>query len=117
MSKEYLNDEITTEFAKLQSLDIGTDEHVKAVESLTKLYKLKQDDERNQKEIELKEDQNQSEKLGRWVKNGIEFLGITLPLGFYYLWMNKGFEFESTGGVFTSPTFKGLTNKFKPTKR
>ena len=48
-------------------------------------------------------------------KIGVEVLGIMLPLAFYSNWMMEGFKFEETGS-FTSTTFKGLFQKFKPTK-
>ena len=47
-------------------------------------------------------------------KMGIEIAGIVLPLMFYASWMQQGLEFEKTGS-FTSSTFKGLFQKFKPT--
>jgi hypothetical protein len=46
---------------------------------------------------------------------GIEIIGIGLPLIFYASWMRRGFKFEETG-TYTSTTFKGLFNRFKPTK-
>lgn len=41
---------------------------------------------------------------------------LLLPLMFYAKWMKRGFEFERDG-TFTSTTFRGLFNQFKPTKR
>jgi len=52
----------------------------------------------------------------RYVKIGIAMAEIVLPLGFYAIWMKRGFKFEETG-AFTSTTFKGLIGKFKPTKK
>lgn len=37
------------------------------------------------------------------------------PLVFYSIWMDRGFRFEEEG-TYTSQTFKGLTNKFSPTR-
>jgi hypothetical protein len=51
----------------------------------------------------------------RYLKLGIEIIGIGLPLIFYASWMRRGFKFEETG-TYTSTTFKGLFNRFKPTK-
>lgn len=132
--KELLEGEIKSEIENLQSLTLGSKEHVEAVESLSKLYKLnidevklegefaeiyektciekeKMKDEREQKEIQLKE-QNKD----RWIKFGVDIAQIGLPLLFYGIWMKQGFKFEETG-TFTSNTFRGLINKFKPTRK
>lgn len=46
---------------------------------------------------------------------GVSIAGIVVPLKFYQDWMVAGFEYEKDG-IITSPTFKNLTNKFRPTK-
>lgn len=51
----------------------------------------------------------------RYFKLGIAAAEIVLPLVFYATWMRKGFKFEETG-TFTSTTFRGLFNRFRPTK-
>ena len=51
----------------------------------------------------------------RYFKLGIAAAEIVLPLIFYATWMRKGFKFEETG-TFTSTTFRGLFNRFRPTK-
>ena len=38
------------------------------------------------------------------------------PLMFYGIWMKKGFKFEETG-TYTSTTFRGLFNRFRPTRK
>lgn len=112
-----LDEELLQEFDDLKTLTPGSEEHVRAVDALSKLYKLKQDDIKSADETELKKEQQESEKRSRNIKNGIELLGVVLPLAFYNIWMDKGFKFESDGYGFTSVTFRGLINKFKPTKR
>ncbi len=52
----------------------------------------------------------------RYIGLGIAAAEIILPLIFYSKWMKKGFKFEETG-TFTSTTFRGLFNRFKPTKK
>jgi hypothetical protein len=127
--KKLLDEEIVNRFDDLSPMDINSEEYTKAVDSLAKLYKLRLEDEKNKCELEekrkrrimdngdfkLKEIQANEEKLNRYIKLGIEVAGIILPLMFYTAWMNKGFEFEKEG-TFTSMTFKGLFNRFKPTK-
>lgn len=66
-------------------------------------------------ETKLKRGQLISQSVQSYVKTGVEVLGIILPLAFYANWMMEGFKFEETGS-FTSTTFKGLFQKFKPTK-
>ena len=51
----------------------------------------------------------------RIVKIVLESAGIVLPIIFYGIWMKRGFKFEETG-TFTSQTFRGLFNRFRPTK-
>jgi len=41
---------------------------------------------------------------------------LILPMTFYAVWMKRGFDFERTG-TYTSTTFRGLFNNFKPVKK
>lgn len=52
----------------------------------------------------------------RYFKLGIAAAELLLPLMFYGIWMRKGFKFEETG-TYTSTTFRGLFNRFRPTKK
>lgn len=54
-------------------------------------------------------------KTERYVKIGIAAAELVVPLVFYGVWMKRGFKFEESG-TFTSSTFRGLFNRFKPTK-
>ena len=56
------------------------------------------------------------DRKDRLIKIGLETTAIIVPIIFYNTWMNKGFKFEETG-TFTSSTFKGLINRFRPTKK
>ncbi|MDO5399003.1 MAG: hypothetical protein Q4G33_13855 [bacterium] len=94
----------------------------------------KMDEKNRQKDDALKEQQLKDEKLDRerdelirkeqtteqvkdrYIRLGIAAAEIILPLIFYSKWMKKGFKFEETG-TFTSTTFRGLFNRFKPTKK
>ena len=77
--------------------------------------KIQNDAESKFRDLELQQNVNKDNKLLTAVKCGIDVAGITLPLIFYGIWMNRGLEFEKEGS-FTSTTFKGLLGKFKPTK-
>ena len=52
----------------------------------------------------------------RYFKLGIAAAELLIPLMFYGIWMRKGFKFEVTG-TYTSTTFRGLFNRFRPTKK
>ncbi|MGN1370923.1 MAG: hypothetical protein ACI4XM_01390 [Candidatus Coprovivens sp.] len=108
---ELLCKEIEEEIKYLKTLEPGGEEHSRAVESLTKLYKIKMDEDTK---VDEKQKLNK-DVINQYLKLGIDVAGIILPLMFYSRWMNKGFKFEETG-TFTSTTFRNLFQKFKTTK-
>lgn len=112
---ELLNEAIGSQIENLKNIEPGSDDHVKATESLSKLYKLKIEEEKSLVELDVKKEQYKKENRNSILKMGIDTAGIVLPLAFYANWMNKGFKFEETG-TFTSTTFRGLFQKFKTTK-
>lgn len=131
---ELLNAEIADEIKALSELEAGSDEKSAAIEDLTKLYKLRieenksswdaddkynrriMDEKSNDKDDEIKQKQLEEQVKDRYFKVGIAAAELMIPLMFYGIWMNKGFKFEETGTI-TSSTFKGLINRFKPTKK
>lgn len=125
--KKMLDEEIKSEIDDISSLEVGTEKHSSAVDSLVKLYKLKIEEEKTTVE-HLENEQNREHdktikdaelkesKKDRYVKLGIAAAELILPLIFYGMWMNKGFEFEKEG-TYTSKTFTGLINRFRPTKK
>ena len=64
----------------------------------------------------IRKEQLAEQVKDRYIRLGIAAAEIILPLMFYSKWMKKGFKFEETG-TFTSTTFRGLFNRFKPTKK
>lgn len=118
--KRKLEKEISDELEILNNLEFGSDEEVKAVDNLVKLYKLKIEEDESQIKIksdkEFKEKQLREQVKDRYFRTGIAIGEVILPLIFYGIWMNKGFKFEETG-TFTSGTFRNLINCFKPKKR
>ena len=128
--KTKLEDEITSEFEKLKTLDPGSKAHSDAVNDLAALYRLNIEETEKERafvrncdrdlieerEYELKVAQLEEQKKDRWWRLGLEGAGLVLPLMFYAVWMRRGFEFEKDG-TFTSTTFRGLFGKFKPTKK
>ena len=114
--KETLEEEIRCEIEELSTLEAGSEEKSKAIDGLTKLYKLKLDESdaamrRRDERVRLSE-----QTKDRYIRVGIAAAELVLPLLFYASWMRKGFKFEETN-TFTSTTFRGLFNRFRPTKK
>lgn len=132
--KNLLVEEIKSEIQDLSSLSPGSKEKSTAIEDLAQLYKLKIEEskldiERTEKierrvmdtniqnnDTTLKDFQMSEQVKDRYFRLGIAAAEIILPLVFYAAWMKRGFKFEEKG-TYTSTTFRGLFNRFKPTKK
>ena len=121
--KRMLDEENKTEIQELSKYETGSKEKSAAIEDLATLYRLKI--EENEKEdsmiiqkfeCKLKEDQKSEQIKDRYFRLGIAAAELVLPLVFYAFWMRRGFKFEETG-TYTSTTFRGLFNRFRPTKK
>lgn len=126
-NRSLLEEEIKAEIKRLGSLESGSREHTTAVDSLTKLYKLKLEEDKNTYErldkIENREIDQESKAAqmaesvkDRYFRFGMAAAELVLPLMFYGIWMRRGFKFEQDG-TFTSQTFRGLFSRFRPTKK
>lgn len=126
-NRSLLEEEIKAEIKRLGSLESGSQEHTIAVDSLTKLYKLKLEEDKNTYErldkIENREIDQESKTAqmaesvkDRYFRFGMAAAELVLPLMFYGVWMRRGFKFEQDG-TFTSQTFRGLFSRFRPTKK
>lgn len=126
-NRSLLEEEIRAEIKRLGSLESGSQEHTAAVDSLTKLYKLKLEEDKNTYErldkIENREIDQESKTAqmaesvkDRYFRFGMAAAELVLPLMFYGVWMRRGFKFEQDG-TFTSQTFRGLFSRFRPTKK
>lgn len=139
--RDLLGEEIKAQIDDLYSLEAGSREKSRAINDLATLYKLKIEEDKNELDFEEKKEKRliendrlieevncheQDEKLKqeqlseqikeRYFKLGIATAEIVLPLIFYASWMKKGFKFEETG-TYTSTTFRGLFNRFRPTRK
>lgn len=125
-TKRLLEEEIEAQFSSLSSLNAGSKEKSEAIKDLVMLYQMKIDETKTEMEFNEKRESREldeqykrtqlSEQVkDRYVKVGIAAAEIVLPLIFYAVWMRRGFRFEETG-TYTSTTFRGLFNRFKPTK-
>lgn len=97
--RNLLEEEIKSGIKNLAFLPSGSEEKSTAIDDLTKLYKLRIEEE---------------SRKDRFLRVGVEAAGIILPLIFYGIWLRRGFKFEETG-TFTSTTFRNLFNRFRPT--
>ena len=104
-NRSLLEEEIRTEIKRLSTLDSGTQEHTTAVDSLTKLYKLKLEEDKNAIEHMEKIENRESDKdfkyaqmdeavRDRYVRIGIAAAERIIPLVFDGIWMRRGFKFE-----------------------
>ncbi len=125
--RKLLEEEIKAEIRDLSTLEPGSKEKSTAIEDLAKLYRLRIEETKNEWDFsekydaregdkQLKKNQLEEQVKDRYFRLGVEAAGIILPLIFYGIWMRKGFKFEETG-TFTSTTFRGLFNRFRPTKK
>jgi len=111
-----LDEVIEADVSNLQDLKHGSEEKTAAVNELVKLCAMRNDLCKTEIE-ESKGKTEESEKVKeRWFKVGIAAAELVIPLMFYAVWMSRGLKFEETG-TFTSSTFKGLVNRFRPTKK
>lgn len=125
--KDLLGEEIKTEIQDLSTLEPGSKEKSTAIDDLAKLYRLRIEETKNEWDFNekydtresdniLKKDQLEEQVKDRYFRLGLEAAGIILPMIFYAVWMKRGFKFEENG-TYTSTTFRGLFNRFKPTKK
>jgi hypothetical protein len=110
--KEMLEEEIKVGICGLSALEPGSKERTDAIKELVELYKLRV----GEKETENREREERFRIKDRYFKVAMEAATIVLPLLFYASWMKRGFMFEETG-TFTSTTFRGLFNRFRPTNK
>jgi len=131
--RDLLGGEIKSQIESLSDMETGSKEKSAAIDDLAKLYRLRLEENKNEgeldekqscrftednhfdDELDLKKAQLREDIRDRYFRVGIAAAEIVLPLLFYASWIRKGFRFEQTG-TFTSTTFRGLFNKFRPTK-
>ena len=132
--KKELEKEILKEIQDLSALELGSKEKDSAIENLATLYKLnieevkieheamekafdrRSADETSVRDLELKQRTLDESIKDRYFKLGLDVAGLIVPIIFYGIWMGRGLKFEETG-TFTSTTFRGLFNRFKPTQK
>ena len=132
--KKELEKEILKEIQDLSALESGSKEKDSAIENLATLYKLNIEevkieheamekaydrgsaDETSARDFKLRQQTLDESIKDRYFKLGLDVAGLVIPMIFYGVWMMRGLKFEETG-TFTSTTFRGLFNRFKPTQK
>ena len=105
-AKELLDERIKTDIEGLTVMEPGSEEKEREVENLTKLYKLRIEEDKSERESE---DACKSTIVDA-VKIGAE-VGLALfNAAFVGYWMCKTFKFEETGSI-TSGAGRGVFNK------
>lgn len=124
--KTQLSEEIKDEFANLKKVELGSDKHKTAVDSLTKLLDrsieldkldLEYQDkyESRETERELKEKQIKDERKDRIVKNVLTGVSVVGGFGLTVWGTIKSIKFEETGTI-TTIMGRGFIQKLLPKK-
>lgn len=105
-----LDEAIENQFMELASLEAGSEEKTKAVEDAAKLYRLRIEEIKNEKEI-------REQSKDRWSRLALDGAIGLLAAGFNLYVFRKGLKFEEEG-TFTSGTLRRFMNNFpKPFKK
>ena len=124
-----LDEEINTGFEKIKDMTPGSDEHMRAVQTYERLYKLRQEDIAKEREFMDRSERSAVDEQERQVKHkqqfwdrvmncldvGVKIAGIAVPAVIYAVFMDRGYKFEETG-TYTSQNMKGLMGWYKPKK-
>ena len=118
--KQMLDEEIEQEIQELAELNAGSDAKAKAIDGITKLYKLKLDEieaetrrQESENEKELKEAQRKDANKGQWISIAVQVGLAVAGWVCYDIWHRRGLKFEETGTV-TSPWTRNLMSNMKP---
>lgn len=107
-----LDEELKSRINEMKEYKPGSEEYTAAVEGITKLYKLKIEESKNELEYEHEAEKLDSENKHRKIGYVLSGVGFGMTMLFNTVWMVKGFKFEEDG-VLCSSTFKWLTNGFR----
>lgn len=124
-----IEEEIGTLLDKLKDMDPNSKEYTDIVTTINKLYEtvnkekeiglrgdsLAMEASENYENRVIKTKERRAGALINGLKTGVELAAVVVPVVFYGLWMQQGFEFEKEGSI-TTTTFRGLIGKFKTTK-
>ena len=120
--KAKLDEEIMDQLSVLSDMDVGSDKRKTAVDDLVKLYRLRIEETKNDRDfIEGVNAREREEQIVDQVKErkfrfGMAAAELLIPLIFYASMFYSGLDFEKEG-TFTSNMLRNLISRFKPTKK
>ena len=125
--KAKLDEEIMDQLSVLSDMDVGSDKRKTAVDDLVKLYRLRIEETKNDRDFiegvnaREREEQFKKEQIVDQVKErkfrfGMAAAELLIPLIFYASMFYSGLDFEKEG-TFTSKMLRNLISRFKPTKK
>ena len=106
-----LHEEIVYEMGKLKDLEVGSDEHKKAVDDVSQLM----DRAIEMEKLVADGDKTVDDKKDRLIKNCINVATILIPTAVTIWGTLKSFEFEKEGTI-TTIMGRGFINKLLPKK-
>lgn len=101
---------------ELKTRQLKLDEGRSKEELCLKKKQYEIDEAKYHDEKDNRKDDKKDELKDRIFKWSIGIAELMLPIMFYNVWMKRGFQFEREG-TYTSTTFRGLFNNFKPVKK
>ena len=111
---ERMDKMVQSDLEKIEQMELGSQERLRAVETVDKLQKMRLDRNRladEQAESHLKADREFSDKRkDRIIKIILSLIEIGAPLALYGTYLSRGFKFEEEG-TYTSSTFRSLIGK------
>ena len=117
-----LKEEIESEIKELKEAKKDPEAYKAKVEGVTKLIdkkiamdQLEIERQDKEKENKLKVEQMKEDKFHRWIKHGLEGLGIILPIGLAVWGTKTSIKFEKEG-TFTTIMGRGFIQKLLPKK-
>lgn len=115
-TKILLEQQIDAEIEKLSTMEDGSEEKEKTIDGLSKLYRLKIEESKNDLEAKSRDKELKDQKWNNWIGHGITVLGTGATLVFNWIWLKKTLKFEETGAL-VSNGFKFLQNGVKHLKK
>lgn len=124
--RSLLDEEIRNELGEIKQMEVGSEEHEKAVNSLVKLVDrsiemekmdidINEKDKDRENDIDLKLRAIEEDRKDRKIKNCIAVAGIIIPSAITVWGAIKSIEFEKEG-TFTTIMGRGFISKLLPKK-
>ena len=124
--RSLLDEEIRNELGEIKKMEVGSEGHEKAVNSLVKLVDrsiemekmdidIDEKDKDRENDVDLKLRAIEEDRKDRKIKNYIAVLGIIIPSAITVWGAIKSIEFEKEG-TFTTIMGRGFISKLLPKK-